>query len=159
MPSQKALRIGTTSPETCFDVWQMGDGWDLVREDYGEIEALARVPRDAFKGISIIPRLPPGQVCGCNEHLLFIAQYKPFSGRADALLKCCNIPMLCENCKAATLLAAGQIPELQLVGLDIVSIGPSTLCCAQTDERSRGLKTYCSRLGRTLLWFTQQVLH
>ena len=44
----------------------MGDGWDFVREDYGEVEALARVPRDAFKGISIIPRLPPGQVWRCT---------------------------------------------------------------------------------------------
>ena len=40
----------------------MADGWDLVREDYGEVEALARVPRDSFRGVSIIPRLPPGQV-------------------------------------------------------------------------------------------------
>jgi len=41
---------------------QMSDGWDLVREDYGEVEALARVPRDSFRGISIIPRQQPGQV-------------------------------------------------------------------------------------------------
>ena len=46
----------------------MNDGWDLVREDYGEVEALARVPRDAFRGISIIPRLPPGQVRCRRDH-------------------------------------------------------------------------------------------
>ena len=46
----------------CSSSWQVADGWDLVREDYGEVEALARIPRDSFRGVSIIPRLPPGQV-------------------------------------------------------------------------------------------------
>ena len=41
---------------------QVADGWDLVQEDYGEREMMSRVPRDSFKGISIIPRKAPGQV-------------------------------------------------------------------------------------------------
>ena len=41
---------------------QVADGWDLVQEDYGEREIMSRVPRDSFKGISIIPRKAPGQV-------------------------------------------------------------------------------------------------
>jgi hypothetical protein len=53
----------------------VADGWDLVREDYGEVEALARVPRDSFRGVSIIPRLPPGQVSVRCHCLLFAAGF------------------------------------------------------------------------------------
>ncbi|CAK0782349.1 hypothetical protein CVIRNUC_005643 [Coccomyxa viridis] len=42
--------------------FEVADGWDLVQEDYGEREIMSRVPRDSFKGISIIPRKAPGQM-------------------------------------------------------------------------------------------------
>lgn len=82
----------------------MGDGWDLVRADYGEVEALARVARDAFRGISIIPRLPPGQVRSCCRGHLPRALLRRFW----ALLKIGNSPGLLE--KLDTGIRAAALP-------------------------------------------------
>ena len=57
------LCIYLTRSELSSDLCkQVADGWDLVQEDYGERDIMSRVPRDSFKGISIIPRRAPGQV-------------------------------------------------------------------------------------------------
>ena len=74
----------------------MADGWDLVQEDYGEREIMSRVPRDSFKGISIIPRKAPGQVIQASA-LSVRPGLLPERMLQAAIIFLCALPLLDET--------------------------------------------------------------